>query len=236
MSFEAIFRQTEEKIITEKGSYIVPIGSIACMLSEGTLGHLAKIFPELNIDILKDEALKMLERCFSSKDKNKRVEGYLLCDEEFKLGKQKYSVTKTVENICDDRIIQFVDTYYLTDFFDFLRLEMMYALTNNIPIVKCGSCSKFFLAENPTMEYCEIPACRQYGAKKRSKETKQADELLLLYDKTYQAIYYKHKKCADTSEKEQLKVRLKQLMKYRMQYKKGEISADEFLNILKKTI
>ena len=129
------------------------------------------------------------------------IEGYLLCDEEFKLSKTKFSVTKTIGNIDDDGTIRFIDMYYLSDFFDFLRLEMMYALTNNVPIVKCGSCSKFFLADNPTMEYCDNEACRQHGAKKRSKETKQADAFLLLYDKVYQATYYKHKKCADEKQK-----------------------------------
>ena len=232
MSFEAIFRQNEEKIITEKGSYIGLIGSVACMLSEEKPGHLSEIFPELNIEILKNEALKILERCFSSKDKKKKVEGYLLCDEEFKSGTTKYSVSKTVENTDDDGTIQFIDTYSLSDFSDFIRLEMMYAMTNNMPIVKCGNCSKFFLADNPTMEYCENPACRQYGAKKRSKETKQADALLLLYDKVYQATYYKHKKCTDEKQKEQLNIRLKQLMEYRMKYKKSEISPDVFRNFL----
>ena len=53
----------------------------------------------------------------------KRIEGYSLCDEEFKLSKTKYPVTKTIENIGDDGEIHFVDMYYLSDFFDFLRLE-----------------------------------------------------------------------------------------------------------------
>ena len=65
---------------------------------------------------VKDEATKMLERCFSSKDKKKRIEGYLLCDEEFKLSKTKFSVTKTIGNIDDDGTIQFIDMYYLSDY------------------------------------------------------------------------------------------------------------------------
>lgn len=232
MNFEVIFYRGEERVVTEKGSYVSPIGGVSCALANGGYSRIKTIFPELDIDKAKAESEKMLERCFSSKDKNKRVEGYLLCDEEFKFGKQKYSVTKTVENICDDGTIQFVDTYYLTDFFDFLRLEMMYALTNNMPIVKCGSCSKFFLADNPTMEYCDNETCRQYRAKKRSKENKQADALLLLYDKVYQATYYKHKKCTDEKQKEELHIKLKNLMEYRMKYKKLEISADKFRNFL----
>ncbi|WP_337398879.1 DUF6076 domain-containing protein [Congzhengia sp.] len=232
MDFEVVFNQSEEKIITEKGSYVVPIGSIACALAEGNRTHLKTILPDLDTEKAKIEATKMLERCFSSKDKGKRVEGYLLCDEEFKLSKTKYSVTKTIENVDAGGEINFVDMYYLSDFLDFLRLEMMYALTNNMPIVKCGSCSKFFLADNPTMEYCNNEACRHYGAKKRSKETKQADSLLLLYDKVYQAIYYKQKKCTAKREKIYLKRRLQQLMDYRMKYKKGEITADEFTSVL----
>ena len=152
MDFQVMFRQGEEKIITEKGSYVVPIGGAACVLSNGGPTHIKTIFPDLDMNKAKAEANKMLERCFSSKDKSKRVEGYLFCDEEFKLSKTKYSVTKTIENVEDDGAIQFIDIYYLTDFFDFLRLEMMYAMTNNMPIVKCGNCSKFFLADNPTME------------------------------------------------------------------------------------
>ena len=232
MNFEVIFGHGEEKIITEKGSYVVPIGGAACVLSNDAPTHLKTIFPDLDMKKAKDEATKMLERCFSSKDKKKRIEGYLLCDEEFKLSKTKFSVTKTIGNIDDDGSIQFIDMYYLSDFFDFLRLEMMYALTNNMPIVKCGSCSKFFLADNPTMEYCDNEACRQHGAKKRSKETKQADTLLLLYDKVYQATYYKHKKCTDEKQKKELHIKLKMLMEYRMKYKKAEISPDKFQNFL----
>ena len=232
MNFEVIFGHGEEKIITEKGSYVVPIGGAACVLSNDAPTHLKTIFPDLDMKKVKDEATKMLERCFSSKDKKKRIEGYLLCDEEFKLSKTKFSVTKTIGNIDDGGTIQFIDMYYLSDFFDFLRLEMMYALTNNMPIVKCGSCSKFFLADNPTMEYWDNEACRQHGAKKRSKETKQADNLLLLYDKVYQATYYKHKKCNDEKQKNEIHIKLNMLMEYRMKYKRAEISPDRFQNFL----
>ena len=228
MDFKVIFGRGEEKIITERGSYVVPIGGAACALAGGGPTHIKTIFPYLDMNRAKAEAKKMLERCFSSKDKKKRIEGYLQCDEEFKLSKTKFPVTKTIENIDDDGEIHFIDMYYLSDFFDFLRLEMMYALTNNMPIVKCGSCSKFFLAENPTMEYCDNSTCRQYGAKKRSKEAKQADSLLLLYDKVYQATYYKHKTCLDEKQKNALHTKLKKLMEYRMKYKKGEITVEEF--------
>ena len=200
MNFQAIFNQSSERVVTEKGSLVSSHGGVACDLVNGSYPHLQEVFPDLDMEKAKAEAKKMLERCFSSKDKKKRIEGYLLCDEEFKFSKTKFPVTKTIENVDDDGEIHFVDMYYLSDFFDFLRLEMMYALTNNVPIVKCGSCSKFFLADNPTMEYCDDEACRQYGAKKRSKETKQADTLLLLYDKVYQATYYKHKKCTDEKQ------------------------------------
>ena len=232
MNFEVIFGKGEEKIITEKGSYVVPIGGAACALAGNGSTHIKTIFPNLDMKRAEEEAKKMLERCFSSKDKKKRIEGYLLCDEEFKLSKTKFPVTKTIENIDDDGDIHFIDMYYLSNFFDFIRLEMMYALTNNMPIVKCGSCSKFFFADNPTMEYCDDRACRQYGAKKRSKETKQADVLLLLYDRVYQATYYKHKTCSDEKQKNELNIKLKKLMEQRMKYKKGEISPDKFQNFL----
>ena len=232
MNFEVIFGRDDEKIITEKGSLVSLHGGVACDLVNGSYPHLQEVFPDLDMDKAKAEAKKMLERCFSSKDKKKRIEGYLLCDEEFKFSKTKFPVTKTIENVDNDGEIHFVDMYYLSDFFDFLRLEMMYALTNNMPIVKCGNCSKFFLAENPTMEYCDDKACRQYGAKKRSKQTKQADSLLLLYDKVYQATYYKHKKCTDEKQKKELHIKLKELMEFRMKYKKGEITSERFEEIL----
>ena len=228
MNFKVIFGHGEEKIITEKGSYISPIGGVACVLSNDAPTHLKTIFPDLNIEKAKAEAQKMLERCFSSKDKKKRIEGYLLCEEEFKLSKTKYPVTKTIENVGDDGEIHFVDMYYLSDFFDFLRLEMMYALTNNTPIVKCGNCSKFFLADNPSMEYCNNEECRQHGA----KAAKQSDPLLLLYDKVYQATYYKHKKCTDEKQKTELHHKLKKLMECRLKYKKGEIYPDKFQTFL----
>ena len=232
MNFKAIFNQSSERVVTKKGSLVSLHGGVACDLVNGSYPHLQEVFPDFDMEKARAEAKKMLERCFSSKDKKKRIEGYLLCDEEFKLSKTKFPVTKTIENVDDDGEIHFVDMYYLSDFFDFLRLEMMYALTNNVPIVKCGSCNKFFFADNPTMEYCDDEACRQYGAKKRSKETKQSDALLLLYDKVYQATYYKHKKCTDEKQKNELHIKLKQLMEYRMKYKKSEISSDVFQNFL----
>lgn len=232
MNFEAMFNPTGERIAAEKGSLVSSLGGVACQLVNGSYPHLQEVFPDLDMDKARAEAKKMLERCFSSKDKKKRIEGYLLCDEEFKLSKTKFPVTRTIENVDSDGGIYFVDIYYLSDFFDFLRLEMMHALANNVPIVKCGSCNKFFLADNPTMEYCDDEACRQYGAKKRSKETKQADALLLLYDKVYQATYYKHKRCIDEKQKNELHIKLKQLMEYRMKYKKSVISAEEFQSFL----
>ena len=66
MNFEVIFGHGEEKIITEKGSYVVPIGGAACTLAEGGRTHLKTIFPGLDMEKAKAEAKKMLERCFSS--------------------------------------------------------------------------------------------------------------------------------------------------------------------------
>ena len=56
MNFEVIFGHGEEKIITEKGSYIAPIGGVACVLSSDAPTHLKTIFPDLDIEKAKAEA------------------------------------------------------------------------------------------------------------------------------------------------------------------------------------
>ena len=49
MNFEVIFGHGEEKIITEKGSYVVPFCGAACVLSYDAPTHLKRIFPDLDI-------------------------------------------------------------------------------------------------------------------------------------------------------------------------------------------
>ena len=113
MNFEVIFNQSSEKIVTENGSLVASLGGVACDLVNSTPKHLQTIFPDLDMKKAKAEATKMLERCFSSKDKKKRIEGYLLCEEEFKLSKTKFPVTKTIENVDDDGEIHFYREMHL---------------------------------------------------------------------------------------------------------------------------
>ena len=77
MNFEVIFGHGEEKIITEKGSYIALIGGVACVLSNDAPTHLKTIFHDLDIEKAKAEAQKMLERCFSSRIRKK--ESRVIC-------------------------------------------------------------------------------------------------------------------------------------------------------------
>ena len=201
-----------------------------------TWGTLENFFSNEDKSKLQAKAIDVLERCFSTKDSEKRLDAFLKCEEELKTG-IGYSLSESKPVIMPDGSIGMVDTYWLNSVSSLILLEMMYSLRQNIPIVKCPICSKFFFANNNGIQYCDNiykdgKTCRQIGAKKYFNQKLKSDELLLLYDKTYQATYYKRSKTSNEKEREELSERLKFLKEQRSKYKKGEINSEEFAKVL----
>ena len=98
---------------------------------------------------------------------------------------------------------------------------------------------RFFIAENHGIQYCDNiykdgKTCRQIGAKKQFKEKVKSDSALSLYEKKYQALYYKRKKTTDEKALMAIKEKIAVYQDARSKYKKGEISSDEFISMLEK--
>ena len=145
------------------------------------------------------------------------------------------SEKKAIVNTDDN--IDMVETYWLTNLLGLLLVEMMHAILHNIPILKCPVCKRFFIAENHGIQYCDNiykdgKTCRQIGAKKQFKEKVKSDSALSLYEKKYQALYYKRKKTTEEKALTAIKEKIAFYQDARSMYKKGEISSDEFISML----
>lgn len=177
------------------------------------------------------------EKCFYSKSRTNKIKGYVLCDSELELHNKKYTVYKNVRSRMPYGKMIVSDTYQIQSPIDLINLEMLYAVTHDMTITKCKNCGKYFVARNAGTQYCDRVfmaerTCRQLGAKKSFNENLKTDEALLLYEKTYQATYYKTRRANSQKELNALGKRLDKLKNYRLMYKRGEISAEEFLEIL----
>ena len=237
MNIEVSFICDGIKFSTEKGSYTCALGGVTFMLSEGNFKSVDYFLEIENKAEIAAYALSMLERCFSTKDGEHKIQSFLLCEEELKTGKYRYFVCETKPIVHPDGTIGFVDTYYIDSVQALILLECMFSIRYNIPIIKCPNCGQFFMAPNNGMQYCDRvlengKTCREVGAKKYFNDKLKADPLLSAYEKAYQATYHKHRKAADESEKEKLQNRLSLLKHSRMQYKKGALSADDFREII----
>ena len=199
-------------------------------------GNLDNVFGDVDKNELKKFALDMLERCFSTKDNQIKVNAFLQCEEDLSL-KYSYSMSMNYPIVAPDGNIDFVDSFELKYIESLILLEMMFCIKNNIPIVKCPNCEQFFIAHNTGVQYCDRiykdgKTCRQLGAKKLFSDKLKSDELLLVYEKKYQALYHKLKRSTDDKEKLALTEKISKLKECRMKYKKSEISPEEFLKVL----
>ena len=167
---------TGEKIIihTEKKTVEYQLGTITCMISAGEWDELLQ-FLDVQKDYKKIEkyATNFLDKCFHSREKNSKINGYMLCDSELNLSNKNYTSNKKVSG----RMLQgkadlvVSDIYLIDSLIDLIALEMMYAVINDMPINKCNNCNKYFVAGNAAALFCdrlytEDKTCKQFGGKK----------------------------------------------------------------------
>ncbi len=76
-------------------------------------------------------------------------------------------------------------------------------------------------------------SCKQFGSKKTFNDNVRDNELLSLYEKTYQAVYYKKRIAKTKKDIKQVDMLLKQLKTSRNDYRTNKISEDDFRNFLK---
>ncbi len=231
MDIKILFAGNEIKISSGAEEYTTVLGNVTCMIAEGDWKILLNF-----LDIRRNSskytayAENFLEKCFSEKEKQSKIDGYKLCDLELGLSEKKHTVSKSIgEDI--------TDTYHVTSVFDLINLEMLYAVMNDIPISKCKSCGKYFAAASAGAQYCERifdggRTCKQAGAKRLFTESLKSDDALLQYEKTYQATYYKYKRADSAKEKSALNQKILTLKNLRVRYKHGDISATEFLKLI----
>lgn len=237
MKFQASFLENHINISTKECNRIFGLGRITFGVATGNYGALSILFPVQELDTLRDKANSLLELCFSSKKGEDKLSAYYKCEEEFSLcGGCILSEKKAIVNTDDN--IDMVETYWLTKLSGLLLVEMMHAILHNIPILKCPVCKRFFVADNHGIQYCDNiykdgKTCRQIGAKKQFKEKVKSDSALSLYEKKYQALYYKRKKTTDKKDLTAIKEKIAFYHDARSKYKKGEISSDEFISVLK---
>lgn len=238
MKFQASFLENHINISTKECNRIFGLGRITFSIATGNYGALSILFPVQELDTLRDKANSLLELCFSSKKGEDKLSAYYKCEEEFSLcGGCIMFEKKAIVNTDDN--IDMVETYWLTKLSGLLLVEMMYAILHNIPILKCPVCKRFFIADNHGIQYCDNiykdgKTCRQIGAKKQFKEKVKSDSALSLYEKKYQALYYKRKKTTDKKDLTAIKEKIAFYQDARSKYKKGEISSDEFISMLEK--
>lgn len=236
MKFQASFLENHINISTKECNRIFGLGRITFGIATGNYGALSILFPVQELDTLRDKANSLLEFCFSSKKGEDKLSAYYKCEEEFSLcGGCIMSEKKAIVNTDDN--IDMVETYWLTKLSGLLLVEMMYAILHNIPILKCPVCKRFFIADNHGIQYCDNiykdgKTCRQIGAKKQFKEKVKSDSALSLYEKKYQALYYKRKKTTEEKALTAIKEKIAFYQDARSKYKKGEISSDEFISVL----
>lgn len=242
MNIKVEFRGENVIVYTDKNVYEDMLGNISCMIAEGNWKTLIGFSDvQRNFEKLQAYALNFLDKCFYSKEKLSKVNGYMLCDNELELNQKKYTSYKNVSGKMVEGKIEMIvsDTYLIQSVTELINLEMMYAVINDTPITKCRNCNRYFVATNSGVYYCDRVfnanrTCRQIGAKKSFNDNLKTDKAFLLYEKAYQATYYRAKVAKTKEEKTALRKRLDELKNLRLMYKRGEISAEKFLERLEK--
>lgn len=234
MDLNVEFTNDTVKIFTNDFVYQDTVGSLSCRIAEWETDVFPKGFLiESRKRQYQKRAEEFIDTCFGSREKADKITGYLYCAASKHLAGKKYSVSK---NFCVESG-EVIDTYRISNPIDLINLEIMYAIMNDMTILKCGSCGKYFATAQSNAQYCDRPyadgrTCKQVGAKKQFVEKMKTDDVLLLYERTYQATYYKGRKLSPGFEKHRIDELLSHLKHYRMKYKQGELSAERFKEIL----
>ena len=86
MNFQASFLSDSVRLATEKGVYTSALGYVTYMIAMDEWGNLENFFPNEDKQQLKEFALSMLERCFSNKNNEEKVNAFLQIKKHRKCG------------------------------------------------------------------------------------------------------------------------------------------------------
>ncbi len=220
------------------------LGDVTCKIAAGETDWIDNPKSVLtNWNIVRDRANEYLESCFYSNDITDKTKGYIFRRASYFPSGKKYTLEKIFNEIEYEgkTKLQVIDCYEADNLLELIDLEMMYAVQNNIAIFMCKNCGKYFATLNAGAVYCNRifskgQTCKYYGAKKTAAETLKNNEIIALYEKTCQAIYYKKRTASDKKEANRLDTVVKNLRKQRLEYKRGNLSDEKFRNIIEEHI
>lgn len=119
-----------------------------------------------------------------------------------------------------------------------LHYELSEILKDNIILRTCNYCSKYFIADNRHITYCNNIApgytnktCKQIGRYKKFKDNRKDDDAIKLFDKVYNNKAYKASRYKDINDyivdyKHYQEIGKKKLEKY----KNNELSKESFID------
>ena len=101
MRIQAYFLSDSVKIVTDKCTDFYPLGYVTYKIATDDWGNLDNVFGDVNKKELKKFALDMLERCFSTKDNQIKVNAFMQCEEDLSL-KYSYSMSMNYPIVSPD--------------------------------------------------------------------------------------------------------------------------------------
>lgn len=241
MSFRIIFKKHSIALVTENSEINEILGNFTCKIASGEW----KDFTELGLIDKPDDALvelsnTFLHKCFKGKFQFSKLNGYSELTKNYGMDSQEYSVCrKVLSTKKTGGKPEIADCYTIDSLKDLIFLEMLYSAEQNMHISRCKNCGKYYSSANAGADYCDRiykddKTCKWVGAKKSYTKNLMADDALVLYEKVYQSLQYKKRRSTTEEEAKQLSSALSVLRGARGKYKKSEISAIQFDEILNK--
>ena len=241
MSFRIIFKKHSIMLSIRNSAADEILGNFTCKIASGewsdffSLGLIDK--PD---DALVELANTFLNRYSKSEFQHSKLLAYSEITKKYNADSRNYSVCRKVlptEKKGGKPVI--ADGYTVDSLKDLIFLEMLYAAEQNMHISRCKNCGKYYSSANAGADYCDRiykddKTCKWVGAKKSYTKNLMADDALVLYEKIYQALQYRKRKATTEEEEKQLSFTLSALRGIRAYYKKGELTADDFIKTLKK--
>lgn len=110
--------------------------------------------------IIKDYSMNKKRQI--SENSIRRLDNYISKEKEFPYMK------KIIKEIKKNGNIEYETTFYIIE--EFCKYEFFKVLENNINIVQCPNCNKFFISEHLSKQYCSNKCEKQYNAKKAKND------------------------------------------------------------------
>lgn len=236
MSFRIVFKKRNVSLNIRNTVTDDILGNFTCKIASGEWDD----FISLGLIDKPDERLlelanTFLNHYFKTREQEMKLSAYAELAEKYGAGSSSYNVKRAVIRpmITEEKPI-IADAYTVESLKDVLFLEMLYAVEQNMHIVRCKNCLKYFSTAYAGADYCDRiykddKSCKWIGSKKTYFSNIKADDNLVLYEKIYQSLQYKKRRATESEIINLIEHRISCLRLYRLRYKNEEISAEEFI-------